>query len=80
MLLPMFSLHGYLLGSTIVGAEPTQLIGYFSGLLLAQLFLLLLVTQSTQSIIDKFGLNGRNLFAGIWIGIGLAFSWVAVIP
>ena len=79
-LLPMFSLHGYLLGSTIVGAEPTPLIGYFSGLLLAQLFLLLLVTQSTQLVIDKFGLNGRNLFAGIWIGIGLAFSWVAVIP
>ena len=79
-LLPMFSLHGYLLGSTIVGAEPTPLIGYFLGLFLAQLFLLLLVTQSTQSVIDKFGLNGRNLFAGIWIGIGLAFSWVAVIP
>ena len=55
-------------------------IGYFLGLFLAQLFLLLLVTQSTQSVIDKFGLNGRNLFAGIWIGIGLAFSWVAVIP
>ena len=76
----MFSLHSYLLGSSIVGAEPTPLIGYFLGLLLAQLFLILLVTQFTQSVIDKFGLNGRNLFAGIWIGIGLAFSWVALIP
>lgn len=28
-LLPMFSLHGYLLGSTIIGAEPTPLISYF---------------------------------------------------
>ena len=28
-LLPMFSLHGYLLGSTIVGSEPTPLICYF---------------------------------------------------
>ncbi len=79
-LLPMFSLYGYLLGSIIVGAESTPLIGYFLGLLLAQLFLLLIVTQSTQSVVDKFGLNGRNLLAGIWIGIGLAFSWVAVIP
>ena len=34
-LLPMFALHGYLLGSTIVGAESTPLIGYFLGLLLA---------------------------------------------
>ena len=63
-----------------MGAAPTPLIGYFLGLLLSQLFLLLLVTQSTQSVMAKFGLNGSNLFAEIWIGIGLAFSWVAVIP
>ena len=29
---------------------------------------------------EKFGLNGSNLFAWIWIGIGLVFSWVAVTP
>jgi len=75
----MFLLHGYFVGSAFVGAEATPLIGYFLGLLLAQLFLVLLVTQSTQTVFDKYGLNGRNLFAGIWIGIGLAFSWVAVI-
>ena len=79
-LLPMFALHGYLLGSTIVGAEPTSLIGYFLGLFLAQGSLLIIVTAASQKVITKFGLNGRNLFAGIWIGIGLAFSWVALIP
>tara|TARA_B100000579_G_scaffold183836_1_gene149780 strand:- start:5539 stop:6282 length:744 start_codon:yes stop_codon:yes gene_type:complete len=79
-LFPMFSFHGYLLGSTIIGAEPTPLVGYFLGLLLAQLFLLLLVTQSSQSVMDKFGLNVRKILAGVWIGIGLAFSWVALIP
>ncbi len=79
-LLPMFSLHGYLLGSTIVGAEPTPLGGYFLGLLIAQLFILILVTLSTQKVIDKFGLNGRKILAGVWIGIGLAFSWVSLIP
>ena len=78
-LLPMFALHGYLLGSTIVGAEPTPLIGYFLGLFLAQVSLLLLVTSVSQDVLNRFGLNGRILFAGIWIGIGLAFSWVAVI-
>ena len=74
----MFALHGYLLGSTIVGAEPTPLIGYFIGLLLSQVALLLLVTQVSQKIIIWLGANGRLLTAGIWIGIGSAFSWVAL--
>ncbi|AAP99101.1 MULTISPECIES: HupE/UreJ family protein [Prochlorococcus] len=79
-LLPMFAFHGYLLGSTIVGAESTPLVGYFSGLFLAQGFLLLLVTAGSQKVIKMFDVNRRNLFAGIWIGIGIAFSWVALIP
>ena len=78
-LLPMFALHGYLLGSTIVGAEPTPLIGYFLGLLLSQAALLLLVTKVSQRIINWLGANGRLLTAGIWIGIGSAFSWVALV-
>ena len=64
-LLPLFALHGYLLGSTIVGAEATPLIGYFFGLLLAQGSLLLLVIATSQKVINRFALNGRNLFAAI---------------
>ncbi len=78
-LLPMFALHGYLLGSTIVGAEPTPLIGYFLGLLLAQAALLLLVTSVSERIIKSIGANGRILTAGILIGLGSAFSWVALV-
>ncbi len=78
-LLPMFALHGYLLGNTIVGAEPTPLIGYFLGLLLSQISLLLLVTAVSQRIINLLGVNGRVLIAGAWIGIGSAFSWVALV-
>ncbi len=78
-LLPMFALHGYLLGSTIVGAEPTPLIGYFVGLMLAQGSLLLLVTVMSQRIKHLLGANGCNLAAGILIGIGSAFSWVAIV-
>ncbi len=78
-LLPMFALHGYLLGSTIVGAEPTPLIGYFLGLIFAQGSLLLLVTSVSKRIINWLGVNGRILTAGIWIGIGVAFSWVAIV-
>ncbi len=77
--LPMFALHGYLLGSTIVGAEPTPLIGYFLGLLLAQGSLLLLVTAISQRSLNWLGGNGRFITAGIWIGIGSAFSWVALV-
>ena len=79
-LFPMFALHGYLLGSTIIGAEPSPLIGYFFGLLLSQGSLLLLITIVSNQVINMLGANGRNLMAGIWIGIGLAFSWGAIIP
>lgn len=78
-LLPMFALHGYLLGTTIIGAEPTPLIGYFLGLLLAQGALLLLVTEVSKRIITWLGKNGLILNAGILIGTGLAFSWVTVV-
>ncbi len=78
-LFPMFALHGYLLGSTIVGAESSPLIGYFSGLLLGQGALLLFVTALSQRIINWLGSKGRLLTAGIWIGIGSAFSWIALI-
>ena len=77
LLVPMFALHGYLLGGTVVGAEPTPLISYFLGLLLAQGALLLLVTGASEKVITWLGVNGRTLNAGILIGIGLAFSWVA---
>ncbi|WP_320663516.1 HupE/UreJ family protein [Prochlorococcus sp. MIT 1223] len=78
-LLPMFALHGYLLGNTIVGVESTPLIGYFVGLFLGQGSLLLLVTAASQKVINSFDVNRQNVFAGIWIGIGVAFSWVALI-
>ncbi len=74
-LLPMFALHGYLLGNTIAGVEPTPLIGYFLGLLIAQATLLLIVTTASKRIMNWLGVNGQKITAGIWVGIGLAFSW-----
>ena len=78
-LLPLFGLHGFLLGSTIVGAEPTPLLSYFLGLLLAQGGLLLLVAAWSRSLVERLGAQGQRLGAGIWIGIGMAFAWVALI-
>ena len=78
-LLPLFGLHGFLLGSTIVGAEPTPLLTYFFGLLIGQAVLLALVCSGSQTVINRLGEQGRRLGAGIWIGIGIAFAWVALI-
>ena len=78
-LLPLFGLHGFLLGSTIVGAEPTPLLTYFFGLLIGQAVLLGLVCSLSQTLVSRLGEQGRRLGAGIWIGIGIAFAWVALI-
>ncbi|AII49140.1 hypothetical protein KR52_08295 [Synechococcus sp. KORDI-52] len=78
-LLPLVALHGFLLGSTIVGAEPTPLLTYFLGLLIGQGALLLLVTSWSKSLLERLGSQGQRLGAGIWIGIGMAFAWVALI-
>ena len=78
-LLPLIALHGFLLGSTIVGAEATPLTTYFLGLLLGQGALLVVVTAWSKGLIERLGTQGQRLGAGIWIGIGLAFSWVALV-
>ena len=78
-LLPLVALHGFLLGSTIVGAEPTPLATYFLGLLIGQGALLLVVTSWSQSLLERIGAQGQRLGAGIWMGIGMAFAWVALV-
>ncbi len=80
LLLPAIALHGYLLGGTVVGAEPTPLATYFLGLLISQGALLLLVTAASSPILASLKDNGRRLLAGIWIGIGAAFAWTMLVP
>lgn len=80
VLLPLFALHGYLLGGTVIGAEPTPLVAYFLGLLLGQGALLLVVTSLSQRVMGWLGQEGRRLAAGIWIGLGSAFTWAALLP
>ena len=78
-LLPLVALHGFLLGSTIVGAEPTPLLTYFLGLLIGQGALLFVTTSWSKVLLEGLGSQGQRLGAGIWIGIGMAFAWVALI-
>lgn len=44
VLLPLMGVHGFLLGESMIGAEPTPLVAYVLGLFLSQGALLLLVT------------------------------------
>jgi urease accessory protein len=80
LLLPAIALHGYLLGGTVVGAEPTPLLTYFLGLLVSQGALLLVVTAGSRAVLSALRDNGRRVIAGIWIGIGVAFAWTVLIP
>ena len=64
-----------MLGGTIVGAEPTPLLAYFTGLFVAQAVMLLLVRRLSDPVVRFIGDQGLRLAAGILIGIGCAFSW-----
>ena len=77
LLLPVISLHGYLIGGAIVGAEQSPLLSYFLGIFIGQGSLLLIVLYLSERIGKIF--KSKNLFSGILIGIGAAFSWVALI-
>ena len=79
ILLPVIGLHGYLLGGAIVGAESTPLFTYFLGLLIAQGALLLTVSLASKRLLDALGAEGKRVAAGIWIGIGGAFAWAALV-
>lgn len=78
-LYPAFALHGLMLGGTIVGAEPSPLLAYFIGLFVAQALMLLLVRRLSDPVVSLIGDQGMRLVAGIWIGIGCAFSWSMVV-
>ena len=79
ILLPVIGLHGYLLGGAIVGAESTPLFTYFLGLLIAQGALLLAVSLGSKRLLAALGAEGKRVAAGIWIGIGGAFAWAALV-
>ena len=80
ILLPCITLHGYLLGAAITGAEPTPLLAYFMGLAIAQGSLLLAISFVSKEFINRIGVSRAKVLAGIWMGIGFAFAWSVVIP
>ena len=78
LLLPLIGLHGYMLGTTIVGAEPTPLLAYGFGLLISQGLLLLAATTLSERVSNLLGDKGRQLAACVLIGVGSALTWSAI--
>ena len=79
LLLPAIALHGYLLGEVVVGAEAGSLLAYAMGLLIGQGALLMIVSLVSVRLREWIGASGQLLIAGIWIGIGAAFTWSLLI-
>ena len=48
-------------------------------MLIGQGALLLVVSNWSKSLVERLGSQGQRLGAGIWMGIGMAFAWVALI-
>lgn len=78
LLVPLIALHGYLLGSMVVGAEATPLLAYGAGLLISQGAVLLLATAVSRQLGDWIGSQGRRIAALAWIGIGAALAFSAL--
>ena len=60
-----------------IEAEWSSLLSYFLGIFIGQGSLLLIVLYFSEHV-GKI-LKNKNLVSGILIGIGAAFSWVALI-
>ena len=75
LLLPAIGLHG-----AVIGAEPAPLLAYGLGLLIGQGLLLLAVTSASTGLTKGLGSGGRQILAGIWIGLGAAFTWSLLVP
>ena len=80
ILLPAFVLHGYALSASVIGWEPTPIASYLVGLLISQSVLLLVAVTAIRRWAQAASLPALNLTYGLLLGLGLAFTWSAVIP
>ena len=80
ILLPAFVLHGYALSASVIGWETTPIAFYLVGLLISQAALLLVSLTAIRRWARAAGPQALNLTYGLLMGLGLAFTWSAVIP
>jgi len=80
VLAPAFVLHGYALSGSVLGWEPTPIGFYLLGLLLSQTALLAVALTVVRRWGRQASSGALSLTAGLLMGIGLAFTWSALIP
>jgi urease accessory protein len=80
VLVPAFLLHGYALSGAVLGWEPTPIGFYLLGLLISQALLLAVALTAVRGWRQRASSGALSLTAGLLMGIGLAFTWSALIP
>lgn len=79
VLVPTFLLHGYALSGAVLGWEPAPIGFYLAGLLVSQALLLLVALTAVRRWRQNASSAAVSLTAGLLMGIGLAFTWSAVV-
>ncbi len=79
VLVPAFLLHGYALSGAVLGWEPTPIGFYLAGLLVSQSLLLLVALTAVRRWRQNASSAAVSLTAGLLMGIGLAFTWSALV-
>jgi urease accessory protein len=80
VLMPAFLLHGYALSGSVIGWEPTPIAFYLLGLLASQAALLAVALTAVRRWRQHATSGAISLTAGLLMGIGLAFTWSALVP
>jgi urease accessory protein len=80
VLVPAFLLHGYALSSSVIGWEPTPIAFYLLGLVVSQSLLLAVALTVVRRWRRRASSGAISLTAGLLLGIGLAFTWSALVP
>ncbi len=79
VLAPAFLLHGYALSGAVIGWEPGPIGFYLAGLLVSQTLLLLVALTAVRRWRQSASSGAVSLTAGLLMGIGLAFTWSALV-
>lgn len=79
LLLPAFALHGYVLSSSVLGWSGGPLVSYLAGLMLCQSALLLVALGGLRQVTIPMLPATRKAIAMVLMGLGLAWTWSALL-
>lgn len=80
LLIPLYIAHGAVFSDAVIGWASSSIVCYLLGLLISQALLLLLAFTLVRRWRSVASDQTLTLVAGLFIGLGLAFSWTVLIP